>query len=133
MSLFRTIAVGPASVDCGNGRCGLLLMRKAPAYATLGSKKGGSEVSSVSHGPAVYPRERSQWAEFLRIPEMWASLGISMMWLAVLFDAVYGSNFVSTNGSGTNSTTIPSAIFVALFAFLATASLAKYAFRNDKK
>jgi hypothetical protein len=94
---------------------------------------GGIEMTSVSHGPAPYPRERPQWAEFLRIPEMWASLGIMMMWLAVLFDAVYGGSFVSTSGDGPYSTTIPSAIFVALFAFLATASLAKYAFRHDKR
>ena len=64
---------------------------------------------------------------------MWASLAIVMIWLAVLFDAVYGPNFVSTQGSGTNSTTIPSAIAVAFFAFLATASVAKYAFRQDKQ
>jgi multisubunit Na+/H+ antiporter MnhF subunit len=55
------------------------------------------------------------------------------MWLAVLFGAVYGPNFVSTNGSGTNSTTIPSAIFLAFFAFLASAAVAKYAFRHDKQ
>ena len=90
-------------------------------------------MASVSHGPATYPRERPQWAEFLRIPEMWASLGIVTMWLAVLFDAVYGPSFVATSGSGTNTMTIPSAVFVALFAFLATAALAKYAFRHDKQ
>jgi hypothetical protein len=56
-----------------------------------------------------------------------------MMWLAVLFDAMYGPDFVSINGAGTNSTTIASTIFVALFAFLASASLAKYAFRHDKQ
>ena len=65
---------------------------------------------------------------------MWASLAIIVMWLAVLFDGVYGADFVSTNGGGTNSTTtIPSAIFVALFAFLGTAAVAKYAFRRDKQ
>jgi hypothetical protein len=90
-------------------------------------------MESVSHGPAVNRRERPQWAEFLRIPEMWASLAITTMWLAVLFDAVFGPNFVSTSGAGTNTTTIPSAVFVAFFAFLATASLAKYAFRSDKR
>jgi hypothetical protein len=88
-------------------------------------------MTSVSHEPAAYRRERPQWAEFLRIREMWASLAISMVWLAVIFDAVYGPNFVSTNGAGTQSTTIPSGIFVAFFAFLATASIAKHALRHD--
>ena len=86
-------------------------------------------MTSVSHGRATYTPERPQWAELLRIREMWASVAISMMWLAVLFDAVYGPNFVSTS-SGGNSTTIPSAIFVAFFAFLASASVAKRAFRQ---
>jgi hypothetical protein len=58
-------------------------------------------------------------------------LAISMVWLAVIFDAVYGPNFVSTNGAGTQSTTIPSGVFVAFFAFLATASIAKHALRHD--
>jgi hypothetical protein len=90
-------------------------------------------MESVSHGPALNRRERPPWAEFLRTPEMWGSLAIITMWLAVLFDAVFGPNFVSTNGTGTNSTTIPSGILVAFFAFLATASVAKHAFRNDKR
>ncbi len=90
-------------------------------------------MASVLHDSALHRPERPQWAEFLRIREMWASLAISVMWLAVLFAAVYGPNFVSTNGSGTNSTTIPSGIFVAFFAFLASASVAKYAFRHDKQ
>ncbi len=89
-------------------------------------------MTSVSHEPAAYQRARPQWAELLRIRALWASLAISMMWLAVLFDSVYGADFVSTNGAGTQSTTIPSAIFVALFASLATASIAKHALRQDK-
>jgi F0F1-type ATP synthase assembly protein I len=89
-------------------------------------------MASVSHEPAAFRPERPQWAEFLKIRELWASLAISMMWLAVLVDAVWGPNFVSTS-SGGNSTTIPSAIFVGLFAFLASASVAKYAFRQDSK
>jgi len=90
-------------------------------------------MASVSHGPVGYSSERPQWAEFLRIPEMWGSLGIVTIWLAVLFDAVYGPSFVSTSGGSLgSSTTIPSAVFVAFFAFLATAALAKYAFRRDE-
>ena len=89
-------------------------------------------MASVSHEPLRVGSERPQWAEFLRITELWASVAITAMWLAVLFDAVYGPNFVSTTPGGT-STTIPSAIFVALFAFLGTASVAKHGFRRDKQ
>lgn len=90
-------------------------------------------MATVSHEHVPYRQERPQWAAFLRIRELWASLAISVMWLAVLFDAVWGPNFVSTTGSGTNSTTIPSAVFVAFFAFLASASVAKHAFRHDRQ
>ena len=86
-------------------------------------------MASVSHGPVGYQRERPQWAEVVRIREMWAGIAIGAMWLAVLFDAVYGPSFVSTSNG--NSTTIPSAWVVALFAFLGTASVARYAFRRD--
>jgi hypothetical protein len=84
-------------------------------------------MASVSHEPAGYAPGRPEWAEFLRIREMWAAVAISTMWLAVLFDAVFGPNFVGTGNDG-SSATIPSAIFVAFFAFLATASVAKRAF-----
>ena len=84
-------------------------------------------MASVSHEPATYRPRRPQWAEFLRIREMWASLAISMMWLAVLFDAVFGPNFVGASNDG-SSATIPSVIFVAFFAFLGSASVAKLGF-----
>jgi hypothetical protein len=90
-------------------------------------------LASVSHEPMRYERERPQWAEFLRIPEMWASLAIVVMWLAVLFTAVYGPSFVSTNGAQTQTTTVPSAVAVALFAFLGTVSVAKAGFRREKE
>ena len=89
-------------------------------------------MASVSHEPLRVGTERPQWAEFLRITELWASVAIVAMWLAVLFDAVYGPSFVSTTPGGT-STAIPSAVFVALFAFLGTASVAKHGFRRDKQ
>jgi hypothetical protein len=57
---------------------------------------------------------------------MWAALAISATWLAVLFAAV-------SNGAGTQSTTIPSAILVAFFAWLATASIAKHGLHDDKR
>ena len=90
-------------------------------------------MTSISHEPAVCRPKQPQWAEFLRIREMWASMAISVIWLAVLFDAVWGPDFVSTNGSETQSTTIPSAVLVAFFAWLATASIAKHGLGDDKQ
>ncbi len=60
------------------------------------------------------------------VPEMWASLAIAVMWLAVLFDALFGPDLVVTNASG--MTTIPSAIIVAPFAYLGTRVVARYGF-----
>ncbi|HUK44691.1 MAG TPA: hypothetical protein VLV28_05315 [Gaiellaceae bacterium] len=89
-------------------------------------------MTTVPHEPVVARPERPQWAEFLKIREMWASLAISMMWLAVLFDAIYGASLVSSNSSG--STTIPSAIVVAFFAWLGSMTVAKYGLgRSEKK
>jgi hypothetical protein len=77
--------------------------------------------------PATAP-ERSRWYSRIVVREMWASLAISVMWLAVLFDALFGPDFVSSNGS--SSTTIPSAIAVALFAYLGTRVVARYGFEH---
>ena len=76
-------------------------------------------------------RQRLPWTELLKIRELWGSLAISMMWLAVSLDAIFGSNLVSNPNDG-SSTTIPSAIFVAFFASLASASVAKHAFRRHE-
>ena len=65
---------------------------------------------------------------------MWASIAIVAMWLAVLFDAVFGPNIVfnTNNAGGSGGTTIiPSSIIVAFFAFLATRVVAKHGFRAD--
>jgi hypothetical protein len=89
-------------------------------------------MTSVSHPPL---RERSQWAARVFVPEMWASLAIITMWLAVLVDAIYGPDIVTQNGVtgvGT-STTTPSAVAVALFAFLGTWVVARHGFgRRDR-
>ena len=69
----------------------------------------------------------------LLVSEVWASLAIFAMWIAVAVSAVWGPDFVSSNGSGTNSTTIPSGIAVAMFASIGTWAVAKYAFGRARE
>ena len=68
------------------------------------------------------------WPARILVKEMWASIAIAAMWVAVAVSAVWGTDFVSTSGSGTNSTTIPTGIAVALFATIGTWAVAKHAF-----
>ena len=83
----------------------------------------------VSHEPSSLGRgQRSPWTELL-VRELWASLAISMIWLAVLFDAVFGPDIHATGADGSTAT-VPSAIVVALFAFLATWVVARYGLRQ---
>ena len=89
-------------------------------------------MATVSHEPSRVVREKPGWSLQLLVPEMWASLAIIVMWLAVLVDAVWGPDIVSTN-TGAQSTTVPSAVAVALFAFFATWVVAKYGFTRERK
>ena len=88
-------------------------------------------MATASHQTAeVLPRTES-WADRVLVREMWAALAIASMWVAVLFDALFGPDFVSTSAGG-NMTRIPSAIVVALFAYLATRVVARYGFRRSR-
>lgn len=84
-------------------------------------------MTSISH-----ERPSRTWSLRLLVPEMWASLTIIVMWLAVLFDAVFGPDIVNHTAGG-DSSTVPSAVVVALFAFLATWVVAWFGFRRDRK
>jgi hypothetical protein len=55
---------------------------------------------------------------------------IVFIWLAVLSDAVYGADLVGRHASRTQSTTIPSAVFVGFFVFLGSLVGAERAFRR---
>lgn len=87
-------------------------------------------MSTLSHGsPQVAPERRP----LLRVvPEMWASLAITAMWVAVFVTAIWGpdAQFHSVDGS---SSTIPTAVFVTVFAFLGTWIVARYGFRQRKE
>jgi hypothetical protein len=89
-------------------------------------------MSTMSHEPSCVVNERPRW-EWLRVvPEMWASLSITAMWIAVFTTAIWGpdAHFNSTDGS---SSTIPTAVFVTVFAFLGTWVVARYGFRPQRK
>ena len=75
--------------------------------------------------PPVTSGSRERRARFV-VSEMWTSLAIGVIWLVVLFDALFGPDLVVNNSSG--FTKLPSAIFLALFAWLATRVVAKYGF-----
>ena len=88
-------------------------------------------MSSISHDPPSVGIEKRRWSARSVVPEMWATIAICAIWLAVLFAAVFGPDFVSNSNDG-NGTTIPSGVFVALFAFLATRAVAKYGYGRER-
>lgn len=83
--------------------------------------------TTISHGPKTAGAERPSWATRLLVREMWAALAIIVIWLAVLFDALFGPDIVNRDAGG-NFSTVPSAVVLALFATLATWVVAKYGF-----
>ncbi|HSC90132.1 MAG TPA: hypothetical protein VLB86_00610 [Gaiellaceae bacterium] len=87
-------------------------------------------MATLSHQPSGVAPERRRWSLQLLVPELWASLAIVVMWLSVLFDAVWGPDLVTT--TVTTHTTVPSAVLVAPFAFFGTWVVAKYGFGHDR-
>jgi hypothetical protein len=74
---------------------------------------------------------RPEWLTRVVVTEMWASLAIVSMWIAVVIDSVFGPDIVSTNGAGTQSTTVPSGVVLAFFAVLGTYAVARRGFGRD--
>ena len=66
----------------------------------------------------------------VRMPELWGAVAIASMWVAVLFVGVDGADVTSVN-AGSQTTTFPSPVLVALFASIGTVSVARRAFRRD--
>jgi hypothetical protein len=87
-------------------------------------------MSTMSHDSPRAVQERPRWS--LRLPEMWASLAITAMWIAVFVTAIWGSDASFTSNDGSSST-IPTAVFVTVFAFLGTWVVARYSFRQERK
>ena len=82
----------------------------------------------VPHEPV---RERQTWWEHLFVRELWAFLAIAVIWLSVLFAAVYGPD-IQTSSAGGDHSLVPSVVVVSLFGFLATWAIAAYGLRARK-
>lgn len=89
-------------------------------------------MTSISQEPSGAVQEKRRWSLQLSVPEMWASVAIVVMWLSVLFDAIFGPDIVNTSAGGDHSS-VPSAVAVALFAFLGTWVVARYGFRHERR
>jgi hypothetical protein len=64
--------------------------------------------------------------------DVWPSLAIAVIWVAVLLDAVLGPDIVTSDGVAGigHETHVPSAVVVAFFAWLTSWAIARYAFRR---
>ena len=68
----------------------------------------------------------------LLVPGFWGAVSIIAMWLAVMFDGIFGGDMVFGNNTGGGPTIIPSAVLLGLFAVIGTVSIAKRVFgRRD--
>jgi hypothetical protein len=85
-------------------------------------------MTTMTHEPSTDMPARRDIASRLLVREFWAALSIIAMWVAVLFVGVFGGDMVFSSSNGTSS--IPSAVLVAMFAFVGTAVVAKRGFRR---
>jgi hypothetical protein len=108
-------------------------MREAAERGRLASQ-GGVGMATIPNRPTVdVPDRAAGWRARLVFPEMWASLAISVIWLAVAVDALWGPDIVSSNGGTAQFTRVPSAVVVALFAYLATRVVARHGFERSPR
>jgi len=87
-------------------------------------------MATIPHEPSRI--ERPSWSMQLLVPELWTTLSIVVIWLSVLFAAVYGPNLEATTAGGDHSS-VPSAIPISLFAFFATWVVARYGYAHDRR
>ena len=73
--------------------------------------------------------ERGARKDRVALSERWTSLAIGVSWFVVLLDALFGPDLIINNSSG--FTKLPSAIFLAFLAWLATRVVARYGFGHS--
>ena len=79
-------------------------------------------MATLSLEPTAF--QNQGWIDYFRVREMWVSLAITAMWVAVAVTAIWGPDARFSNTDGSNST-IPTAVFVTVFAFLGSWIVAK--------
>ena len=86
----------------------------------------------MTHEPSTDKPDRRSVAALLLVPGFWGAVSIIAMWLAVMFDGIFGGDMVFSNNTGGGPTIIPSAALLGLFAVIGTVSIAKRVFgRRD--
>ncbi len=88
-------------------------------------------MATLSHDSSDDRPRRERRTSRLVVSETWTALTISVIWVVVLLDALFGPDIV-TNTAGATSTTIPSAVVVAFFAYLATLVVARHGFGDGR-
>lgn len=82
---------------------------------------------------ATHETSERRWQSLhVAVSEVGASVAIGMIWLAVMFAAIFGPDIVTVSAGGDQST-VPSAVVLAFFGFLATWVLARRAFPSERK
>ena len=82
----------------------------------------------MTHEPSTDEPGRHGVAARLLVPGFWGAVSIVAIWLAVMFDGIFGGDMVFGNNAGGGPTIIPSAVLPGLFAVIGTASIAKRVF-----
>ena len=86
-------------------------------------------MSTISHPPTGTVSERG-WTVLLHARDMWASLAIFAMWIAVAVASVWVP-MPSLQSTTATAPTIPTGVFVALFASIGTWAIPKHVFHRS--
>lgn len=81
-------------------------------------------MTKTMQGESLEESSREGWTSRVLVPQMWGTVAIVAMWVAVLFVGVYGGD-MNFHGADSSWSTIPSVVLVALFAAIGTGSVAK--------
>jgi hypothetical protein len=89
-------------------------------------------MSAISHRLAEVVPERWHWSVQLPVSEMWASLANVATRFAVAVP-LCGSGLLCPATGKTNTTTVPPADVIAVFASIGTGAVARHGFRHQRQ